>query len=71
MDSVDARPSLSPDEQIVVELALRRARVRLEDVPPAYESSWRRAGARESVGSEPAREGYARSPRSTRGATRA
>jgi hypothetical protein len=51
--------------------ALTRAGVRVDAAPEAYASAWRRAAAREATLGESASPGYARSPRRTRGATRA
>jgi hypothetical protein len=50
--------------------ALERSGVRIEVVPAAYDSAWRTAGLKDGV-EEDEPEGYAPSPRSTRGATRA
>ncbi len=50
--------------------ALTKVGVRVGAAPSSYVSSWRRAAAREGVDNEPVAR-YARSPRSTRGATRA
>jgi len=44
---------------------------RLDGRPPAYESAWRQVGHAEAVDGEGEPELYARSPRSTLGATRA
>jgi hypothetical protein len=53
-------------EPLVVAATRQRKRGRSDDV-----SAWRRAAARESVENDPMEAGYAPSPRSTRGATRA
>jgi len=45
--------------------------VRLDGSPDAYAGEWRRVATREGVDNEPELARYARSPRSTRGATRA
>ncbi len=67
---VEAVPSLDgPGKEAVIE-ALGRAGVRVEVAPAAYASAWRAAGLRDGVEGDDA-EGYAPSPRSTRGATRA
>lgn len=50
--------------------ALERAHVRVDLEPAAYGSAWRVAGLREASEWDDV-EGYAPSPRSTRGATRA
>jgi hypothetical protein len=55
---------------VALRAALRQAGIALDERPAAYASAWRRAAAREAVASDRA-EPYARSPRSTRGATRA
>lgn len=52
-------------------LALARAALRLDGPSEAYASPWRRRAALEAVDNEPEPTRYARSPRSTRGATRA
>jgi hypothetical protein len=66
-------PEPAEQELTAIRHALSRAGVRLDGQPESYLSGWRRASAREGVDNEPApvRTGYARSPRSTRGATRA
>jgi hypothetical protein len=66
-------PALPEPELTAIRQALSRAGVRLEGRPEGYLSAWRRASAREAVDNEPTpvRAGYVRSPRSTRGATRA
>jgi hypothetical protein len=51
--------------------ALAKAGATLELRTQGYDGGWRRTAAREAVDNEPARPGYARSPRSTRGATSA
>lgn len=51
--------------------ALVRAGLRLDAVPEAYASPWRRQAILEAVGPELGPPPYARSPRSTRGAMRA
>ena len=50
--------------------ALERTGVRVDVVPAFYESAWRAAGLKDAV-EEDEPEGYAPSPRKTRGATRA
>ena len=64
-------PPLPPSERQALTEALARAGLEPDGPPPGYASAWRRAGLAEATrdGDEP--EGYALSPRSTRGATRA
>jgi hypothetical protein len=64
-------PPLTEDEQVAVQAALARAGVHIDGRPESYRSSWRRAAVREAVDAQPTLARYARSPRSTRGATRA
>ena len=64
-------PPLPEAERHALRLALTRAGIRLDGLPDAYAGAWRRVAAREGVDNEPALDRYARSPRSTRGATRA
>jgi hypothetical protein len=70
---VEIAPPLPEAERNALSHALERAGVRLDGLPEAYASPWRRAAAREAVDNQPARaqSRYAPSPRSTRGATRA
>lgn len=68
---LDVAPPLPEAERQAVRNALVRAGIQLDGTPDAYGNAWRRAAAREAVESEPAPGRYARSPRSTRGATRA
>ena len=62
-------PPLPDRELAALQQALIRAGTRLDHLPEAYVSAWRRAAAREATRNEPVR--YTPSPRSTRGATRA
>jgi hypothetical protein len=62
---------LPDDARDALERALAEAGEALERQPAAYASAWRRAAALEAVDGEPDEDGYALSPRSTRGATRA
>ena len=64
-------PPLSPPEQEALTEALARAGLELDGPPPGYASAWRRVGLAEATGSGDESDGYAFSPRSTRGATRA
>jgi hypothetical protein len=68
---IEAFPPVPEAELQAIRLALRRSGMPLDGRPAAYESPWRRAGAREAIDNEPATARYARSPRSMRGATRA
>lgn len=68
---LEAIPPLSDGELAAIRLALVRAAVPLDGQPPVYTSKWRRVAVREAVDKEPAVVRYARSPRSTPGATRA
>ena len=68
---IDVRPPLPDDARDTLARALAEAGEALEQQPVAYRSAWRRAAALESVDGEPDEDGYALSPRSTRGATRA
>jgi hypothetical protein len=68
---IDVRPPLPDDARAAVERALADAGEAVEDQPSAYRSAWRRAAALEAVDGVPDEDGYALSPRSTRGATRA
>lgn len=64
-------PPLPPTEQQALTEALARAGLELDGPPPAYASPWRRVGLFEATGNGDENDGYALSPRSTRGATRA
>lgn len=67
---IEADPPLGePGRRALIE-ALERAFVPTDRTPPAYESAWRAAGLHEAADADEP-EGYALSPRSTRGATRA
>ena len=68
---IDVRPPLPDDERDALARALADAGEPLEQQSTAYRSAWRRAAALEAVESEPDEDGYALSPRRTRGATRA
>jgi hypothetical protein len=68
---IDVRPPLPDDVRDALERALAEAGAALEQQPAAYRSAWRRVAALEAVDGEPDEDGYAFSPRSTRGATRA
>ena len=71
----DVRLELSPTvddlDDAVLRRALEAAGIGLVSRPEAAVSAWSRVAAREAVDNQPARAGYALSPRSTRGATRA
>jgi hypothetical protein len=73
--AIDVRPSLPPHEREAIAGLLASAGVDLDETPTAYSSRWLRLGLREAVQARPERSRaaapYARSPRSTRGATRA
>jgi hypothetical protein len=69
--SLEVHPPVGDAGVDAVREALVRARVPLERRPRAYDSPWRHEAAREAVENEREVEGYARSPRSTRGATSA
>lgn len=64
---------MSEQESAALSAALAKAGVPLHARSEAYDSAWRRVAAREAVDNQPARTvvRYARSPRSTRGATSA
>jgi hypothetical protein len=67
---IEVVPPLAAPGQRVLTEALARAGVQTDGAPSAYASAWRTAGLHEAAApDEP--EGYALSPRSTRGATRA
>lgn len=68
---LEAIPPLDDSELAAIRVALTRAGVRLDGQPPVYTSRWRRSAVREAVDNEPEIVRYARSPRSTPGATRA
>ena len=68
---LEVHPPLSEAERHALRLALVRAGVRLDLPSDAYAGAWRRVAAREGVDNEPTLDRYTRSPRSTRGATRA
>ena len=64
-------PPLPPSEEQALTEALARAGLELDGLPSTYASAWRHAGLAEATGNGDDGEGYALSPRSTRGATRA
>jgi hypothetical protein len=68
---LDVVPSLSPAETSVLAEAVRRSGIELDGESDPYASAWRRAGLVEAADGDGESDGYARSPRSTRGATRA
>jgi hypothetical protein len=68
---LEAVPALGESERRALTHALEGAGVRLDGAPEPYRSAWRRTAAHEAVDNEPAPVRYARSPRRTRGATRA
>ena len=68
---VEAIPPLADSELAAIRVALARADVGLDEQPRVYASKWRKAAVREAADNEPETVRYARSPRSTPGATRA
>jgi hypothetical protein len=68
---LEVDPPLDGDLLVALSAALARVGVDPDERPAAYSSAWSRTAAREAVEGLPARETYAFSPRSTRGATRA
>ena len=68
---LEITPPVGDAEREALRQALTQAGVPLEARPLGYESAWRHAAAREAVENEPDPGRYARSPRSTRGATSA
>ena len=68
---IDVRPPLPDEARDALERALAAPGDAPERQPAAYRSAWRRVAALEAVDGEPDEDGYALSPRSTRGATRA
>jgi hypothetical protein len=64
-------PHLGNAERDALRAALEKAGVSPEPRPRGYESPWRHAASREAVENQPVGQRYARSPRSTRGATSA
>lgn len=69
--AIDIDPPVGVRERLVVRRALDLAAVAGTREPPSAGSEWRRSAAREAVETDPVDSGYARSPRRTRGATRA
>ena len=69
--ALEIRPQIDHAEREALRVALDRAGVSFEPRARGYESAWRRAASREAVDNEPFVRRYARSPRSTRGATNA
>jgi hypothetical protein len=72
---IEITPELGAAEQEALRSALDRAGVSIEQRSRGHDSAWRRAASREAVDNEPvpptSKLPYARSPRSTRGATKA
>jgi uncharacterized ferritin-like protein (DUF455 family) len=68
---LEAIPPLADSELAAIRIALARSGLRFDGQPPIYTSNWRRVAVREAVEKEPEIVRYARSPRSTPGATRA
>ena len=68
---IEATPPLTESELEAVRMGFARLEIDLSTMPSIGASAWRFAAAREAVDSEPSRPRYARSPRKTRGATRA
>jgi hypothetical protein len=69
--ALDITPQVDDVEREALRVALNRAGVSFEPRPRGYESAWRRVASLEAVDNEPVVRRYARSPRSTRGATNA
>jgi hypothetical protein len=69
--ALEITPELADAEREALRAALGKAGVSLEPRPHGYDSAWRRAALREAVDDGLVAQRYARSPRSTRGATRA
>jgi hypothetical protein len=63
-------PSVTAAERRALAAALERAGMRASAIH-GYETAWRRSALREAVDRGEPEDGYALSPRSTRGATRA
>jgi hypothetical protein len=63
-------PPVAPSEARALAAAVERAGIRGSD-DRGYQSAWRRSALREAVERGASEDGYALSPRSTRGATRA
>lgn len=68
---IRVRPDVDELALAALERGLAAAGVRLDGDGRAPASAWLRTARREAVEKEPAPVRYARSPRSTRGATRA
>ena len=68
---IEATPPLTESELEAVRVGLARLEIHVSTKPSIGASAWRIAAAREAIDSEPLRPRYARSPRRTRGATRA
>lgn len=68
---LEAIPPLADSELAAIRVALARSGLRFDGQPPIYTSKWRQVALREAVDEEPEIGRYARSPRSTPGATRA
>jgi hypothetical protein len=68
--ALEILPPLSATEQQAVRIALTRLGISRMNTSEIYGSAWRREAIREALESNPDVR-YARSPRNTRGATRA
>jgi hypothetical protein len=68
---IEVQPPLAEHERAALLHALDRAGIWTDGTPDAYASAWLRAASREAVDHQPPPVSYARSPRSTLGATRA
>jgi hypothetical protein len=68
---IDVVPGVGESERAAIAQALARAGVDLHGIPGVYISRWLRTGLQDAVDALPVPRAYARSPRSTRGATRA
>jgi hypothetical protein len=68
---LEVHPPLQETALAALRNALVGAGVGLDGKPGIYTSAWRAAAACEAVQNEPESKRYARSPRRTRGATRA
>lgn len=69
--ALDVVPQPSEEERAVLARALGAAGIGDDATPEAYRGSWWRTAVREAVDRQQPLRRYARSPRSTRGATRA
>ncbi|HEY7729878.1 MAG TPA: hypothetical protein VH950_03150 [Gaiellaceae bacterium] len=68
---IELVPAAEPVQQAAVAAALRAVRGDLDTGRSPYVSCWRRRGLAEAVERDEPEPGYAPSPRSSRGATRA